>query len=75
MPPDVVETGVAVWWLRYGWIMAGGLVLLLLASMTVRRWGVRALGVSLKPVEADEQLGQRDRAVDSSRGIRFANFQ
>ncbi len=64
MPPDVVETGAAIWWLRYGWIMAGGLVLLLLASMTVRRWGVRALGVSLQPVEAQEQLSPGRRAWD-----------
>ncbi len=64
MPPDIVETSVAVWWLRYGWIMAGGLVLLLLASMTVRRWGVRALGVSLQPVEAQEQLSTGRRAWD-----------
>ncbi len=64
MPPDVVETGTAIWWLRYGWIMAGGLALLLLASMTVRRWGVRALGVSLQPVDAEQQLSPRRRAWD-----------
>ena len=64
MPPDIVETGAAVWWLRYGWIMAGGLVLLLLASMTVRRWGVRALGVFLQPVEAQEHLSPGRRAWD-----------
>ena len=64
MPPDVVETSAAVWWLRQGWILVGGLVVLLAVSVTIRRWGVRALGVSLQPVETDAVPSARRRQWD-----------
>ena len=53
MPTDAVET---VWWLQYGWLLAGGLAGLLVVSITIRRWGIKALGVSIRPVEENVAL-------------------
>ena len=64
MPPDVVETSAAVWWLRQGWLLVGALVVLLAVSVTIRRWGVQALGVSLQPVETDAVPSSRRRKWD-----------
>ena len=67
MPSDVVET---VWWLRHGWLLAGGLAALFLVSMTIRRWGIRALGVSIRPVEEDAVLSVPRRQWDGfARGV------
>ena len=70
MPPDVVETSAAVWWLRQGWLLVGGLVVLLAVSVTIRRWGVRALGISLQPMENDAVPSARTRQWDRfARGV------
>lgn len=70
MPSDAAE---AVWWLRYGWLLFGGFMALLVVSVTIRRWGFRALGLSLRPVEAEAELSGRRRRWDRfGRGlIRF----
>ena len=70
MPPEVVETSAAVWWLRQGWLLVGGLVVLLAVSVTIRRWGVRALGISLQPMENDAIPSARTRQWDRfARGV------
>ena len=70
MPPEVVETSAAVWWLRQGWLLVGGLVVLLAVSVTIRRWGVRALGISLQPIEDDAIPSARTRQWDRfARGV------
>lgn len=50
MPPEIVETSHAVWWVRPGWFLVGAFLLLVVASMSIRQWGMRAFGVSRRPV-------------------------
>ena len=61
MPSDAVE---AVWWLRHGWLIAGGLAALFVVSITIRRWGVQALGVSLQPMDEEAGSSARRRRWD-----------
>ncbi len=53
MSPDAVDTSAAIWWLRYGWPLMGGLVVLLIASLTIRRWGIKTIQISHQPVETN----------------------
>ena len=64
MPPEVVDTSAAVWWLRQGWLLLGGFVVLLVVSFTIRRWGVRIFGISLQPIEDDAIPSARHRQWD-----------
>ena len=49
MPSDVVEASPSVWWLQQWWLLLGGLGLLIVASLSSRRWGMRLFWGMFQP--------------------------